>query len=177
VSFFFRGKYHLITINIAVLTVSDTRSEESDTSGRLLKERISAAGHYIGSYAIVRDDIHHVRAHLCQAIIDDEINAVIINGGTGLTGRDGTPEAVSVLLDKEIDGFGELFRSLSYTNIGTSTISSRALAGIANATFTFCIPGSPNACELAWDKIIAPLLNSDTRPCNLVQLIPRLMEV
>jgi len=167
----------LIAINIAVLTVSDTRTEEDDTSGRLLQERIRNAGHRLGSYAIVRDDIHIIRAHLCQSIIDDDINAVIINGGTGLTGRDGTPEAVRVLLDKEIDGFGELFRYLSYADIGTSTISSRALAGITNATFIFCIPGSTSACELAWDKLIEPQLNSETRPCNLVQLIPRLKEV
>lgn len=167
----------MIAINIAVLTVSDTRTEEDDTSGRLLKERIASAGHRLGTYAIVRDDIHLVRARVCQSIIDADINAVIINGGTGLTGRDGTPEAVRVLLDKEIEGFGELFRHLSYTDIGTSTISSRALAGIANATFIFCIPGSPGACELAWDKLIEPQLNSDTRPCNLVQLIPRLKEV
>ena len=167
----------MIAINIAVLTVSDTRTEEDDTSGRLLKERIDSAGHRVGAYAIVSDDIHLVRARVCQSIIDADINAVIINGGTGLTGRDGTPEAVRVLLDKEIEGFGELFRHLSYTDIGTSTISSRALAGIANATFIFCIPGSPGACELAWDKLIEPQLNSDTRPCNLVQLIPRLKEV
>ena len=167
----------MIAINIAVLTVSDTRTEENDSSGRLLQERIVAAGHSVGSYAIVRDDIHIVRAHLCQSIIDADINAVIINGGTGLTGRDGTPEAVRVLLDKEVEGFGELFRQLSYADIGTSTIASRALAGIANATFIFCIPGSPGACELAWDKLIAAQLNSDTRPCNLVQLVPRLREV
>ena len=167
----------MITINIAVLTVSDTRTEDNDTSGQLLKARIRNAGHRLGSYAIVRDDIHIVRAHVCQLIVDNEINAVIINGGTGLTGRDGTPEAIRVLLDKEIDGFGELFRQLSYFDIGTSTISSRALAGITNATFIFCIPGSTSACELAWDKLIGPQLNSDTRPCNLVQLIPRLKEV
>ena len=166
----------MISINIAVLTVSDTRTETDDSSGQLLKERIRDAGHTPASYAIVRDDIHAIRARLCQFIVDEAINAVIINGGTGLTGRDGTPEAVSVLLDKEIEGFGELFRQLSYADIGTSTISSRALAGIANATFIFCIPGSPGACELAWDKLIAPQLNSDTRPCNLVQLIPRLRE-
>lgn len=166
----------MIAINIAVLTVSDTRTEDNDSSGQLLKERIIAAGHSVGSYAIVRDDIHIVRANLCQSIIADDIHAVIINGGTGLTGRDGTPEAVRVLLDKEIEGFGELFRHLSYTDIGTSTISSRALAGIANATFIFCIPGSPSACGLAWDKLISAQLNSDTRPCNLIQLIPRLRE-
>lgn len=166
----------MIAINIAVLTVSDTRTEENDSSGQLLKQRIVDAGHNVATSAIVRDDIHVVRAHLCQSIIDEAVHAVIINGGTGLTGRDGTPEAVRVLLDKEIEGFGELFRHLSYADIGTSTISSRALAGIANATFIFCIPGSPGACELAWDKLIAPQLDSDTRPCNLVQLIPRLRE-
>jgi len=166
----------LIRINIVVLTVSDTRTEENDTSGKLLINRILESGHNPGSYAIVRDDIHNVRASLCQFIVDNNINAVIINGGTGLTGRDGTPEAVRVLFDKEIEGFGEIFRYMSYSDIGTSTISSRALAGISNATFIFCIPGSPSACELAWDKLIAPQLNSDTRPCNLVQLIPRLRE-
>jgi len=167
----------LIAINIAVLTVSDTRTPENDTSGQLLAERVRAAGHNPIANVIVRDEVHHVRARLGQWIIDDGIDAIILNGGTGLTGRDGTPEAVKVLLDKEIEGFGELFRQLSYIDIGTSTIASRALAGIANGTFIFCIPGSPGACELAWDQLIALQLDSDTRPCNLVQLIPRLKEV
>ena len=166
----------MISINIAVLTVSDTRTLENDVSGRLLADRIQKAGHKLGAHAMVQDDIHHVRAQLCQWIIDNGVNAIIVNGGTGLTGRDGTPEAVKVLLEKEIEGFGELFRHLSYADIGTSTIASRALAGVANGTFIFCIPGSPNACELAWDKLISLQLDSDTRPCNLVQLMPRLKE-
>lgn len=166
----------MIAINIAVLTVSDSRTLENDVSGALLADRIQSTGHKLGAHMLVKDDIHHVRARLCQWIIDDAIDAVIINGGTGLTGRDGTPEAVKVLLEKEIEGFGELFRQLSYDDIGTSTIASRALAGVANGTFIFCIPGSPGACELAWDKLIALQLNSDTRPCNLVQLMPRLKE-
>jgi len=167
----------LIAINIAVLTVSDSRTAENDTSGQLLADCIQAAGHSLGARIIVRDEIHHVRARLGQWIIDKSIDAIVVNGGTGLTGRDGTPEAVRVLLDEEIEGFGELFRQLSYVDIGTSTIASRALAGIANGTFIFCIPGSPGACELAWDQLIALQLNSDTRPCNLVQLIPRLKEI
>lgn len=166
----------MIAINIAVLTVSDTRTPDTDVSGTLLADRIRSTGHHLGAHMLVKDDIHHVRARLCQWIIDDCIDAVIVNGGTGLTGRDGTPEAVKVLLDKEIEGFGELFRQLSYAEIGTSTIASRALAGVANGTFIFCIPGSPSACELAWDQLISLQLNSDTRPCNLVQLIPRLKE-
>jgi len=125
---------------------------------------------------ILRDDIRLVRAQVSRWIKDEQMNAVIINGGTGITGRDGTPEAVKPLLEKEIEGFGEIFRYLSYLDIGPSAIASRALAGVANSTFVFCIPGSPGACDLAWNKLISHQLDSRSKPCNLVQLIPRLRE-
>lgn len=165
-----------IPLNIAVLTVSDSRTEENDTSGQLLVERLLDDGHHLSTKRILPDNIYQVRAQLSQWIVDEAVQAVVINGGTGITGRDNTPEAVAPLLDKTIEGFGELFRSLSYDDIKTSTLSSRALAGVANGTVIFCIPGSPGACELAWDSIIKLQLDSRTRPCNLVALIPRLRE-
>lgn len=163
-----------IPVAIAVLSVSDTRNEETDTSGRLLVERVEAAGHRLAGKVILPDDVYRVRAQVSHWIADPAVQAVLITGGTGLTARDRTPEAIRPLLDKEIDGFGELFRSLSYPEIRASTVQSRVLAGIANATFVFCIPGSTNACRLAWDGILKEQLDSRTKPCNFVQLFPRL---
>ena len=166
----------LIPLNIAVLTISDSRDEATDTSGALLVARLETAGHRLAAKSIVPDDIYKIRATLSAWIADDDVNAVISTGGTGVTGRDGTPEAVQPLLDKEIDGFGEVFRTLSYEEIKTSTVQSRALAGVANATYVFCLPGSSGACKTAWDGIISAQLDYRTRPCNLVELMPRLLE-
>ncbi|BBL56668.1 molybdenum cofactor biosynthesis protein B [Methylomonas koyamae] len=165
-----------IPINIAVLTVSDTRSEADDTSGRVLAEGLLAAGHRLAEKKIVRDDIYQIRAAVSQWIADPNVNAVITTGGTGVTGRDGTPEAVLPLLDKVLDGFGEVFRMLSYQDIKSSTMQSRAVAGVANATYIFCVPGSSGACRTAWESLIKDQLDYRTRPCNLVQLMPRLLE-
>ena len=163
-------------VRIAVLTISDTRDLESDRSGALLAERIAAAGHRLAERAIVRDDKYAIRARVSAWIADPAVEVVITTGGTGVTGRDGTPEAVAVLLDKTLDGFGELFRALSFAEIGTSSLQSRALAGVANATFVFCLPGSTGACATAWDQIIRAQLDRNTQPCNLVELMPRLRE-
>ena len=165
-----------IPLSICVLTVSDTRTEDTDKSGKLLADRLTAAGHTLHEKRIVPDDVYRIRAVASGWIADPEVNAVISTGGTGVTGRDGTPEAVSPLLDKIIDGFGEVFRTISYEEIRTSTIQSRALAGVANATYVFCLPGSSGACRTAWDKLIADQLDYRTRPCNLVELMPRLLE-
>ena len=165
-----------IPLSIAVLTVSDTRDESTDTSGGLLVERLNGAGHRLAEKVILPDDVYAVRATVATWIADSRVQVVITTGGTGLTGRDGTPEAVGPLLDKEIEGFGELFRVLSYEEIATSTLQSRALAGVANATYLFCLPGSKGACATGWDRIIQPQLDYRTRPCNLVELMPRLME-
>lgn len=165
-----------IPLKIAVLTVSDTRTEENDTSGRTLVDRLTAAGHQAADKAIVPDDVYAIRARVSLWIADPDIQAVVTTGGTGVTGRDGTPEAVEVLLDKKIEGFGEVFRALSYEEIQTSTIQSRALAGVANGTYLFCLPGSSGACRTAWDKVIEKQLDYRTRPCNLVELMPRLTE-
>ena len=163
-------------LNIAVLTVSDSRTEADDKSGATLSERLQEAGHNLADKRIVPDDIYQIRAVVSGWIADPDVEAVITTGGTGVTGRDGTPEAVSILLDKTIEGFGELFRSLSYQEIGTSTMQSRAIAGLANATFVFCLPGSTGACRTAWDNIIVKQLDIRTMPCNLAMLIPRLLE-
>ena len=163
-------------LRVAVLTVSDTRNETTDKSGALLVERVRKAGHVLAAKAIVRDDVYAIRAIVSAWIADAEVEVVITTGGTGLTGRDGTPEAISVLLDKEIDGFGELFRTISYEEIGASSLQSRCLAGVANATYIFCLPGSSGACATGWDKLIAPQLDFRTRPCNLAELMPRLKE-
>lgn len=163
-----------ISVNIATLTVSDTRTEETDTSGRLLAERLADAGHELAEKVILPDSIYQIRALVSKWIADPKVQVVIITGGTGMTDRDHTPEAITPLLDKNIDGFGELFRALSYQEIGSSTIQSRVLGGIANGTFIFAIPGSTNACQLAWDSILKPQLDSRTKPCNFVQLFPRL---
>jgi molybdenum cofactor biosynthesis protein B len=165
-----------IPLNIAVLVVSDTRTDADDVSGKILADRATEAGHHVIEKKIVADNIYQIRAAVSNWIAQDEINVVISTGGTGVTGRDGTPEAVSPLLDKVLDGFGETFRMLSYQDIKTSTIQSRAIAGVANATYVFCLPGSSGACRTAWDAIIREQLDYRTRPCNLVQLMPRLME-
>jgi len=170
------GEPEFVPVGIAVLTVSDSRDEQSDTSGRLLAERLTHAGHRLVEKLIVPDDVYQIRAAVSRWIADPGVNAVITTGGTGVTGRDGTPEAVRPLLDKVLDGFGEMFRSISYADIKTSTLQSRALAGVANATYVFCVPGSSGACATAWDVLIAPQLDARTRPCNLVELMPRLRE-
>ncbi|HEU4536722.1 MAG TPA: molybdenum cofactor biosynthesis protein B [Polyangiaceae bacterium] len=161
---------------IAVLSVSDSRTLETDTSGRYLAEALVAAGHRLHERAIVPDNIYRVRALVAGWIADEACQAVLVTGGTGFTGRDGTPEAVTPLLDKLMPGFGEMFRFLSYDEIGTSTLQSRALAGTANGTFVFCLPGSSGACRTAWEKLIRAQLDVRTRPCNLAELLPRLRE-
>lgn len=165
-----------IPLNIAVLTISDSRTEADDKSGKVLAERAAAAGHKVVDKRICRDDIYAIRALVSHWIADPEVNAVVTTGGTGVTGRDGTPEAVTPLFDKVLDGFGEMFRVLSYQDIKTSTLQSRAVAGVANATYIFCLPGSSGACALGWDALIAHQLDYRTRPCNLVELMPRLLE-
>jgi molybdenum cofactor biosynthesis protein B len=166
----------LIPLQVAILTVSDSRTEATDTSGALLADRVSKAGHRVHARLIVKDDIYAIRAAVSGWIADSTVEVVISTGGTGITGRDGTPEAVAVLLDKEIDGFGELFRAISYADIGTSSLQSRCLAGVANGTYVFCLPGSTNACATAWDRLISQQLDYRTRPCNLAELLPRLKE-
>ena len=170
------AKKEFIPLNIALLTVSDSRSEADDISGKTLAERVQRAGHRVFEKKIVPDNIYQIRAIVSQWIADDSVNVVISTGGTGVTGRDGTPEAVEPLLAKKLDGFGEVFRMLSYRDIKTSTIQSRAIAGVANATYLFCLPGSSGACRTAWDDLIEAQLDFRTQPCNLVQLMPRLME-
>jgi molybdopterin adenylyltransferase len=165
-----------IPINIAVLTVSDRRTEADDTSGGYLVNAVRESGHRVAEKCIVPDDIYRIRAVVSGWIADPEVNAVITTGGTGITGRDGTPEAVAPLLDKEIEGFGELFRSISFRQIRTSSLQSRALAGVANATFIFCLPGSSGACRTGWEELIHEQLDNRHMPCNLVMLMPRLDE-
>ena len=163
-------------LNIAVVIVSDTRTDDTDKSGKKLKSLIETDGHSLVSKIITKDNIYQIRKVLSEHIVDDAVDAVIISGGTGITGSDGTPEAVIPLLDKIIDGFGEIFRLKSYEKIKTSSLQSRAVAGVANKTFIFVLPGSTNACITAWEEIISHQLNSDTKPCNLVMLMPRLNE-
>ena len=166
-----------IPLSIAVLTVSDSRTEAEDKSGKLLVDRLAGAGHRLHEKVIVPDDIYRIRAVVSAWIADPgEPQVILTTGGTGVTGRDGTPEAVTPLLDKEIPGFGEMFRSLSWDSIKTSTLQSRAVAGVANATYVFCLPGSSGACADAWDRLIQHQLDYRTRPCNLVELMPRLLE-
>lgn len=165
------------SLSIAVLTISDSRTEADDTSGKLLVDKLTAAEHQCAEKTIVKDDKYQIREVISRWIADETINAVVTTGGTGITGRDGTPEAVKPLLDKEIEGFGEMFRVLSYEEIGTSTLQSRTLCGVANSTYIFCLPGSGGACRLGWDKLIQAQLDNRTMPCNLVMLMPRLNEV
>lgn len=167
---------NFVPLGIAVLTVSDTRTEETDKSGRTLAEKIAQAGHRLAAKRICPDDVHQIRAIVSAWLVDPEVQVILTTGGTGVTGRDGTPEAVRVLFDKELDGFGEMFRMISYQEIKTSTLQSRALAGVANGRYLFCLPGSPGACSTAWDTLIREQLDYRTRPCNLVELMPRLLE-
>ena len=161
-------------LNIILLIISDTRTASTDKSGKLLKKLITNERHCVFKKEIIPDNIYIIRSKVSSYIIDKKIDVIITSGGTGITGSDGTPEAIKVLLDKEIDGFGELFRSISYNKIKTSSLQSRALAGVANSTFVFVLPGSVDACKTAWEKIIQHQLNSNTKPCNLVMLMPRL---
>lgn len=165
-----------IALNIAVLTISDSRSLAEDVSGQLLQDSLQSAGHTLAERALVKDDKYQIREVVSRWIADPSVNTVLTTGGTGITGRDGTPEAIKPLLDKEIEGFGEMFRVLSYDDIKTSTLQSRALSGVANSTFIFVLPGSSGACKLAWQKIISAQLDNRTTPCNLVMLMPRLDE-
>ena len=167
---------NFIALNIAVLTASDSRDEASDSSGALLVKLLEESGHKLAQKAIVPDDKYRIREVISRWIVDESIPVIVTTGGTGVTGRDGTPEAVMPLLDKVIDGFGETFRNLSYQTIGTSTLQSRALAGVANGTYIFCLPGSSGACKDAWNGLIVSQLDYRTRPCNLVELMPRLRE-
>jgi len=169
-------KRDFIPVNIALLTISDTRTSDNDTSGKVLRERVLAENHLLADQQIVTDDIYQIRAIISNWIANPDIQAVLTTGGTGLTGRDGTPEAVEVLLDKRIEGFGELFRQISYQDIKTSTIQSRAIGGVANGTFIFCLPGSSGACKTAWDDILKQQFDARHRPCNFVDLMPRLLE-
>ena len=166
-----------IPLNIAVLTISDSRVESDDKSGALLVKLLTESGHRLAEKAIVPDDKYRIREVVSRWIVEESTQVILTTGGTGVTGRDGTPEAVTPLLDKIIDGFGETFRSLSYQTIGTSTLQSRAIAGVANGTYIFCLPGSSGACKDAWTQLINSQLDYRTRPCNLVELMPRLREV
>lgn len=157
-----------VALNIAVLTVSDTRTFETDTSGQLFVDSLTEAGHRLAARVLLKDDMYRIRAQVASWIAEDDIQVVLITGGTGFTGRDSTPEAVACLLDKQVDGFGELFRQLSEREIGTSTIQSRALAGLANGTLVCCLPGSTGACRTAWNGILREQLDARHRPCNFV---------
>lgn len=164
-------------LNIAVLTISDTRGEAEDVSGKKLVAALQEGGHNNIEKAIVRDDKYAIRAVVSRWIAQPDVDVVLTTGGTGITGRDGSPEAIKPLMDKEIEGFGEMFRVLSYNDIKTSTLQSRTVAGVANATYLFVLPGSSSACTMAWESLICHQLDARTRPCNLVQLMPRLNEV
>jgi molybdopterin adenylyltransferase len=166
----------MTALNCAVLTISDTRTSANDASGDYLSQVISDAGHAVQQRDIVRDNIYAIRACISPWIADDQIQVILTTGGTGFTGRDSTPEAISVLFDKEIIGFGELFRELSYADIGSSTIQSRAIGGLANATLIFCLPGSTHAVKTGWEKIIRNQLDINFKPCNFAELIPRFKE-
>lgn len=165
-----------VPVNIAVLTVSDTRSLSDDKSGTTLAERVTAAGHHLAARDIVTDDVDAIRAKLKTWIADQGVDVIITTGGTGFTGRDVTPEAVEPLFEKRMDGFSIAFHMMSHAKIGTSTIQSRATAGVVGATFIFCLPGSPGACKDGWDGILVHQLDYRTRPCNFVEIMPRLDE-
>ena len=165
-----------VPLNIAVLTVSDSRTEADDKSGNTLKDKAQEAGHRVVDKAIVKDDVYAMRAVFSRWIADEDVHVVISTGGTGITGRDSTPEAVMPLFDKSIEGFGEVFRAISLEEIGVSSIQSRAVAGLANGTLIFCLPGSTGACRTGWDKILLAQLDHRTRPCNFAQMFPRLLE-
>lgn len=159
------------SLSVAVLTVSDTRDEQTDTSGHYLVEALGAAGHHLADKAIVVDDIYQIRMVVSRWIADSSVDVVLVTGGTGFSGRDSTPEAVAPLFDKQVEGFGEIFRALSHDEIGSSTIQSRALAGFANSTVLFCMPGSTGACRTAWTGVIREQLDSTHRPCNFVGVL------
>jgi len=163
-------------VRVAVLTISDTRDEESDTSGHLLVERVTSAGHVLADKGIVADDVAAIRAKVRGWTASGVVDAIVTTGGTGLTGRDVTPEAIEPLFDKKIDGFSVVFHLVSYQTVGLSTLQSRALAGLINGVFVFCLPGSNGAVRDGWDKVIAAQLDSRHKPCNMVELMPRLME-
>ena len=165
-----------IPLDIAILTISDTRTEADDKSGKVLCDRLTSAGHNTHEKVIVPDDIYQIRSVVSGWIAESKPDVILTTGGTGVTGRDGTPEAIRPLLDKEITGFGEMFRVLSFETIKTSTLQSRAFAGVANGTYIFCLPGSAGACAEAWDKLISHQLDYRSKPCNLVELMPRLKE-
>ena len=158
-------------LNVAVLTVSDTRTRDTDTSGQFLEDALLEAGHNLADRTIVIDDIYRIRAVLSAWIADPDIHSILVTGGTGFSGRDSTPEAVLPLFDKTIEGFGEIFRALSFEEIGSSTVQSRALAGLANRTAVFCMPGSTGACKTAWNGLIRDQLDIDHRPCNFVKVL------
>ena len=165
-----------VPLTIAVMTVSDSRTEATDKSGQVLVDGLKTAGHQLAEKAIVPDNIYQIRAVVSRWIADESVQVILTTGGTGVTGRDGTPEAIQPLLDKEIPGFGEIFRAISYEEIKTSTIQSRALAGVANGTYLFCLPGSSGACRTGWEQLIEAQLDYRNRPCNLAELMPRLRE-
>ena len=165
-----------IPLRVAVITISDSRTPENDASGDYLADALAVAGHQVADRAIVRDDRYALRAAFSALIADEDVDIVLSTGSTGLTGRDIAPEALLPLFDKEIEGFGELFRAASVTDIGAATIQSRAFAGLANGTVIFCMPGSPGACRTAWEEVIRPQLDARTRPCNLANLMPRFRE-
>ena len=165
-----------ISLNITIVIVSDSRNESSDKSGKVLVSRILDAGHKLIEKKIIRDEPKDIESFLTQSIRNRKCNVILLSGGTGLTGRDSTPEVVKRLLTKEIPGFGEIFRYISFKKIGTSSLQSRAIGGLAHSTFIFALPGSPGACKDAWDEILKFQLDSRTKPCNLVELIPRLKE-
>jgi molybdenum cofactor biosynthesis protein B len=163
-------------VRVAVMTVSDTRDEASDTSGQLLADRVMGAGHQLAGRAIVVDDVERIRAQVKAWTTSGAVDAIVTTGGTGLTGRDVTPEAIEPLMDKKIDGFSVVFHLVSYQSVGLSTLQSRALAGLVDGVFVFCLPGSNGAVKDGWDKVIAAQLDSRHRPCNMVELMPRLLE-
>ena len=165
-----------LPLKIAVLTVSDSRTEADDKSGNWLRDAVAEAGHEVVEKAMVKDDIYQMRAVFSRWIADPAVQVVVSTGGTGVTGRDSTPEAVAPLLDKHVEGFGELFRQVSFEEIGASTLQSRCIGGLANATFIFCLPGSTGACRTGWEKILKPQLDLRTNPCNFAMLMPRLNE-
>jgi molybdenum cofactor biosynthesis protein B len=170
------AKEQFVPLNLAVLTVSDSRTIESDTSGQFLVDALIEAGHRLQERKLLHDDRYAIRAQVAAWIADANVHGILITGGTGFTGRDSTPEAVLPLLDKEMPGFGELFRAISFEEIGTSSLQSRAFAGLSNQTFVFALPGSTSACRTAWEKILRAQLDARTRPCNLIGLMPRLSE-
>ena len=165
-----------VPLSLCVLTVSDSRTLENDTSGDYLAEALQAEGHRLHARALLHDDKYRLRSQVSSWIADAAVDGILLTGGTGFTGRDSTPEALLPLLDKQMPGFGELFRAISFDEIGTSTLQSRAFAGLANATFLFALPGSTSACRTAWEKIISAQLDARTKPCNLANLRPRLKE-